>query len=213
MIVIGWALPFQGRWLIARHWATVNLWLLNVLCDLNYIVEGHENIPDTCHVSMWKHSSTWETIAQALILPPQSWVLKRELLWIPIVGWALRLMEPIAINRSAGRSAVNQVLRQGQRRLSTGRWVVIFPEGTRTAVGEPRKYGISGALLAIQAGVSIVPIAHTAGYYWPRRGWLKRPGTVRVVIGKPIPTAGRDAREVTAQVQAWIEDTIVNSVT
>ncbi len=208
VLVTGWALPFNGRWAIARSWAGLNLWLLKVLCNLDYVVKGREHIPQGSQVAMWKHSSTWETIAQALIFPEQAWVLKRELLWIPVVGWALRLMQPIAIDRSAGSSAVKQVIAQGQHRLKSGRWVVIFPEGTRTAVGEARKYGISGALLAIEAGVSIVPVAHTAGYFWPRRGWLKRPGTIQVIIGAPIATAGRDARDVTSEVQAWIEQAI-----
>jgi 1-acyl-sn-glycerol-3-phosphate acyltransferase len=208
ILMCGWALPFSGRWAIARHWSIFNLWLLKTLCGLRYEVEGREHLPMGNHVSLWKHSSTWETIAQASILPAQAWVLKRELLWIPIVGWALRLMQPIAINRSAGSAAVKQVIAQGKTRLSGGRWVVVFPEGTRTAVGELRKYGISGALLAIEAGVSIIPVAHTAGYFWPRRGWLKRPGVIKVVIGPPIQTTGRDAREVTAEVQAWIDRTI-----
>lgn len=208
ILLCSWALPISGRWAIVRNWSEVNLWLLNALCKLSYVVEGSEHLPKGQHVSMWKHASTWETIAQASILPAQAWVLKRELLWIPIVGWALRLLQPIAINRSAGSAAVKQVINQGKARLSDGRWVVIFPEGTRTAVGEQRKYGISGALLAIEAGTSIIPVAHTAGYFWPRRGWLKRPGIIKVVIGRPIQTAGRDAREVTDEIKNWIESTI-----
>jgi 1-acyl-sn-glycerol-3-phosphate acyltransferase len=208
VLTISWALPFKGRWAIARSWARLNLWFLKALCGLDFAVQGRENIPQGFHVAMWKHSSTWETIAQALVFPEQAWVLKRELLWIPVVGWALRLMQPIAIDRSAGSGAVRQVVAQGRQRLQQGRWVVIFPEGTRTGVGENRKYGISGALLAIEAGVSIVPVAHTAGYFWPRRGWLKKPGTIRVVIGKAIASQGRDARELTAEIQAWMETTI-----
>lgn len=205
VLLFCWALPFAGRWAIARSWAGFNLWLLKVLCDLDFVVEGREHIPAGCHVAMWKHSSTWETIAQAAVLPQQVWVLKRELLLIPVVGWALRLMQPIAIDRASGSGAVRQVIARGKERLRSGRWVVIFPEGTRTALGESKKYGISGALLAVEAGVSILPIAHTAGYFWPRRGWLKKPGCIRVIIGKPIATEGRDARELTAEVQAWIE--------
>lgn len=209
VLAIAWALPFSARWAIARSWAGLNLWLLKILCGLDFVVEGRDNIPAGVHVSMWKHASTWETIAQALIMPEQSWVLKRELMWIPIVGWALRLMQPIAINRAAGSSAVRQVIAQGKQRLQQARrWIVIFPEGTRAAVGEAKKFGISGAMLAIEAGVSIVPVAHTAGYFWPRRGWLKRPGTIQVVIGKPIIAAGREPRELNAEVQTWMEDTI-----
>jgi 1-acyl-sn-glycerol-3-phosphate acyltransferase len=212
VLAVAWAFPFKFRWAIARSWSNVLMWLLKVLCGLDYIVEGRENIPPGSHVAMWKHSSTWETIAQAAVFPEQGWVLKRELLLIPIVGWALRLMQPIAIDRSAGSSAVRQVIAQGKQRLKAGRWIVIFPEGTRAAVGEVKKYGVSGAILAIEAGVCVVPVAHTAGYYWPRRGWLKRPGTIRVIIGKPIATRGREPRELNAEVQAWIEQTISDAV-
>ena len=110
------------------------------------------------------------------IFPPQSWVLKRELMWIPLVGWAVHCLKPIAINRKAGAAAVTQVVEQGTQRLREGMWILIFPEGTRVAVGETRKYGVSGALLASRAGCKIIPVAHNAGYYWPRRGWLKKPG-------------------------------------
>jgi len=212
VLAVGWAMPFNNRWWFARTWAALNMWLLKVLCGLDYVVEGRENLPPGSHVAMWKHSSTWETIAQAAICPAQCWVLKHELLFIPVVGWALRLMQPIAIDRAAGSSAVRQVIAQGKARLASGRWIVIFPEGTRAAVGEVKKYGVSGAILAIEAGVSIVPVAHTAGYFWPRRGWMKKPGTIRVVIGKPIPTQGREPRELNAEVQAWIEQTISNEV-
>ncbi|MGD9841999.1 MAG: lysophospholipid acyltransferase family protein [Steroidobacteraceae bacterium] len=212
MLAVGWALPFSARWAIARNWAGLNLWMLKVLCNLDYEVEGRDTMPQGSHVAMVKHASTWETIAQALLFPEQAWVMKRELLRIPVVGWALHLMQPIAIDRSAGSSAVKQVIAQGKAFLQKGRWVVILPEGTRTGVGEQRKYGISGTLLAIEAGVSIVPVAHTAGYFWPRRGWLKRPGTIRVIIGKPIATTGRDARAVNAELQTWIEQTIANNV-
>ncbi len=137
-----------------------------------------------------------ETIAQAAVFPPQAWVLKRELMWIPLVGWAVKCLKPIAINRKAGAAAVTQVVEQGKARLQEGLWVLIFPEGTRVAVGETRKYGVSGSLLASRAGCKIIPVAHNAGYFWPRRGWVKKPGTIRVVIGPPIDAAGRDAREL-----------------
>jgi len=136
------------------------------------------------------------------------WVFKRELLMIPIVGWALRLMRPIAINRSGGGNALRQVVAQGKERIASGCWVVIFPEGTRMKVGETRRYGLSGAVLASEASLKIVPIAHTAGYFWPRRGWLKKPGVIRVVIGKPIDAAGREPLDINNEIQSWIEKTV-----
>jgi 1-acyl-sn-glycerol-3-phosphate acyltransferase len=132
-------------------------------------------------------------------------VLKRELMWIPFVGWGLWLLRSIAVNRGAGGSAVKGVLEQGRQRLAEGKWIVIFPEGTRMPPGETRRYGVSGALLAAENDRMIVPVAHDAGYYWPRRGLIKRAGTIRVVIGPPIRAAGRDPRDVNAEAQQWIE--------
>jgi 1-acyl-sn-glycerol-3-phosphate acyltransferase len=159
-----------------------------------------------------KHSSAWETLAQMQILPIQTWVMKRELMWVPFLGWALLLLKPIAIDRRGGATAVQQVLDQGQRRLAEGLWVVIFPEGTRMPVGQTRRYGMSGALLAGAAGLPVVPVAHNAGIYWPRRGWLKRAGTIRVVIGPPISAAGKDPRVVNAQAQQWIEGKVAELI-
>lgn len=204
VLAFGW-LPSHKLYVIARSWARTQLWLLDKVCGLKYAVVGRENIPAGANVSMWKHSSAWETIAQASIFPPQSWVLKRELMWIPLVGWAVRCLKPIAINRKAGATAVGQVIEQGTQRLAEGLWILVFPEGTRVAAGETRKYGVSGALLASRAGCKIIPVAHNAGYFWPRRGWVKKPGTIRVSIGPAIEAAGRDPRELNEEVRAWIE--------
>ena len=191
---------------MSRNWARTHLWLLRVICRLDYVVEGLENVPrEGAHISMWKHSSTWETIVQMLVLPPQSWVLKREIMWIPLIGWATYFLKPIAINRSAGHRAVQQVIDQGTQRLAQGLWILIFPEGTRVLPGQTRKYGMSGALLGSRTGAKLVPVAHNAGDFWQRRGLLKKPGTIRVVIGPPIETLGRDPRELNAETQAWIE--------
>ena len=208
VVLLGW-LPSHKLYAVARSWSLTHLWLLDKLCGLKYRVEGRENIPPGAHVSMWKHSSAWETIAQASLFPPQSWVLKRELMWIPLVGWAVRCLKPIAINRKAGATAVTQVVEQGMQRLADGLWILVFPEGTRVAVGESRRYGVSGALLASRAGCKIVPVVHNAGYFWPRRGWVKKPGVVQVVIGPPIDAAGRDPRELNEEVRAWIESRLV----
>jgi len=208
IVLFGW-LPFRALYHFARGWARTNLGLATFFCGLDWVVIGGENIPrEGAHVSMWKHTSTWETMAQMVVFPPQAWVMKREILWIPLVGWACWMLNCIAIDRGAGHRAVNQVLDQGRDRLAAGTWVLVFPEGTRMAPGETRKYGVSGALLASQAGVKLVPVAHNAGDYWPRRGLLKKPGLVRVVIGPAIEAAGRDARELNAEVQAWIEGTM-----
>jgi len=135
-------------------------------------------------------------------------VLKRELLWIPLFGWALALLRPIAIDRVAGRVAIEQVIEQGRERLQSGIWVVVFPEGTRVAPGTRRRYGIGGAALAAAGGYPVVPVAHNAGSFWPRRGFLKRPGMIRVVIGPVIDPRGKTAEDIRRQAEEWIENTM-----
>lgn len=196
--------PYAG----AVQWAAAALFMLRWLCRLDYVVEGREHLPIGASVVLMKHSSAWETLAQLLIFPPQTWVLKRELTWIPVLGWVLLALRAIAIDRKGGRAAVQQVLDQGQARLAEGLWVVIFPEGTRVAPGETRRYGMGGALLAQAVGRAVVPVAHNSGDFWPRRSWLKRRGTIRVVIGPPIETRGVDPRVVNERTQRWIEETV-----
>jgi 1-acyl-sn-glycerol-3-phosphate acyltransferase len=203
--IVGGFLPFRICSMLARGWAKPLLVALRVICRLDYRIEGAENLPAGNHIALLKHSSSWETFAQVVLLPDQVWVLKRELTWVPFLGWAVRFMRAIAVDRGAGHTAVRSVLVQGKSRLADGSWVVIFPEGTRMAPGQTRRYGISGALLAAENNRFIVPVAHDAGYYWPRRGLYKRPGTIRVVIGPPIVAAGRDARDVNTEAQNWIE--------
>jgi len=190
---------------VAVAWAGFVDWMCRKLCGLSFAVEGRENLPRESAIVMMKHSSSYETIMQMLLFPPQCWVLKRELIWSPFLGWGLASLQPIAINRSAGRSAVSQVVQQGMERLARGRWVIIFPEGTRMPPGETRRYGVSGTLLAQESGRLLVPVAHNAGDLWPKRGWRKRRGTVRFCIGTPVDPRGRDVREVNEEIQAWIE--------
>lgn len=207
LMCIGW-MPIRKRQALAKTWGQMSLWFLAKLCGLDHQVTGAENLPAGAHIAMCKHSSAWETIAQVVFLPPQAWVLKQEIMWIPIVGWAINLLRPIAINRSASLSAVNKIVTQGKERLASGAWVVIFPEGTRVSAGETRKYGLSGALLASRAGCKVIPVAHNAGFFWPRRGWLKKPGTIQVMIGPAIDAKDCDPREINIQVQTWIEATL-----
>ena len=206
-VIVAWALPWRARFALAQFWGHTLLALLKLICGLGYRVEGLENLPrdgKACVVLM-KHSSSWETFAQTVLVPPQAWVLKRELTWIPFVGWGIKLLHGIAIDRGAGGRAVRQLIDQGSARLAEGTWVLVFPEGTRMPPGETRRYGVGGAALASEAGERVVPVAHDSGWFWPRRGWLKKPGTIRVVIGPPIEAAGRDPREINAEAQAFIE--------
>ena len=204
-MTLGFWLPYRAQFSIARTWARILFWMLEFLCGLKYVVEGRERIPPGNHIVMSNHSSAWETVAQFLIFPPQVWVLKRELLWIPFVGWGLKLLRPIAINRGEGHRAVNQVIDQGKSRLADGLWIIIFPEGTRVVSGETRKFGVSGALLAIASGKSVLPLSHNAGKFWARRGFVKKPGTIRVVIGEPIESLGKQPRVLNEEVKQAIE--------
>jgi 1-acyl-sn-glycerol-3-phosphate acyltransferase len=204
MALCFWA-PYRTQFAIARAWARMVFWLLDKLCGLRFTVEGRERIPAGNHIVMSNHTSAWETIAQFLIFPPQVWVLKRELLWIPLIGWGLKLLRPISINRHAGHRAVNQVIDQGKQRLSDGLWIIIFPEGTRVVAGEKRKYGVSGALLATETGKFVVPLSHNASDFWVRRGIVKKAGTIQVVIGEPISSTGKDPRDLNEEVRRSIE--------
>lgn len=198
-------LPRHARYRFISGWAAIMLWLLRRLCGVRWSVEGREHLPSQPAVILSKHQSAWETLAFQAIFPPQVHVLKRELLWIPFFGWGLALMSPIAIDRARGLAALRQIARKGKQRLEQGFWVVIFPEGTRVAPGEKRKYQLGGAWLAVHAGAPVVPVAHNAGRAWPRNSFLKHSARITVRIGPPIPSAGRDPNEVNAQAEAWIE--------
>jgi 1-acyl-sn-glycerol-3-phosphate acyltransferase len=203
-------LPWKGRFWMAGVMTHVVFFALKWLCGLTFTVEGRENLPPGNHVIFMKHSSTWETYGIMILFPPLVWVMKREILWIPFVGWGCLLARCIAIDRKAGATAVNQVLVQGKSRLERlGAWILVFPEGTRMAAGETRRYGSSGTLLAAQEHRKIVPVAHNAGYFWPRRGVRKRRGVIRVIIGPAIEAAGRDVRAVNEEIQTWIETHVV----
>lgn len=200
-----WA-PSSVPWAITVGWCRLGVWLGRVILGHDTVVEGLENIPDEPSVIMIKHTSTLETYWQVTVFPRTTWVVKREAMYIPVVGWAMKLvLDPIFINRKVGRSAVKQVISQGKQRLQDGIWVTIFPEGTRMPPGETRRYGVSGAALARDAGCKIVPIAHNAGDFWPRRGIVKRPGKIRFVIGPPIDASSQEPKETNLIVQNWIE--------
>jgi 1-acyl-sn-glycerol-3-phosphate acyltransferase len=198
-------LPRHARYRVISGWSKVMLWFLRVLCGIRWRIEGREHLPRRPAVILSKHQSAWETLAFQSIFPPQAHVLKRELLWIPFFGWGLALMSPIAIDRARGTAALRQIARKGKERLAQGFWVVVFPEGTRVAPGEKRKYQLGGAWLAARAAAPVVPVAHNAGRVWPRNSFLKYPGRITVRIGPPIEPAGRDPKAINAEAEAWIE--------
>ena len=190
---------------IARNYAACILYLARWCCGIRWEVRGWENVPAGPAIIMAKHQSAWETVFMNSQFPDQCWIIKKELVWLPFVGWGLMGIRCIAIDRSSGHSAVEQIVEQGTRRLAQGMWVSVFPEGTRIPVGKRGRYGVGGAVLATRTGAPIVPIAHNAGEYWGRYAFRKHAGTVQVVIGKPIATTGRTPSEVSSEVEEWIE--------
>lgn len=198
--------PPLARYRVITLWSRLIIRSAQAVCGIRYRVLGAERIPRRPFIVLSKHQSAWETLAFQIIFPPQVWVVKRELLWLPLFGWGLAMLSPIAIDRGSGPRALRQMLEQGRDRLARGFCIVIFPEGTRVAPGERRRYQPGGAWLAAATGAPIVPVAHNAGRVWPRNAFLKRPGTVTVRIGPSIDPAGRDADTLNAMAEQWIEE-------
>ena len=205
-LLVALLMPQLSRNRFLTGWPRAIIWWQKVVCGLRYEVIGRENIPERNGVLLSKHQSAWETFALQLVFPPQTWVLKRILMWIPIFGWALAAADSIAIDRKGGTKALKQVIEKGTQRLKKGLWVVIFPEGTRTPPGQSGKYNPGGAMLAVRSGYPVVPVAHNAGSYWPRSGWPIKPGVITMVIGQVIKTEGLKPAEVNELATTWIED-------
>lgn len=200
-------LPYGLRYRVITQWTRWVLRWLERCCALRYRVLGRERLPAGPAIILCKHQSAWETLALQELVTPQTWVLKRELLRIPLLGWGLSALEPIAIDRGAGATAMQQVVDQGRARLQAGRWVVVFPEGTRVAPGQRRRYRMGGAVLAARTGYPVVPVAHNAGSFWPRNSLAKRAGIIDLVVGPAIEPAGREAAAIMAEAEHWIETT------
>lgn len=211
MLLCCW-LPRVPLYRIAAHWCRLNLAGARWICGIRHRAIGLENIPtgpDTPgHIVIAKHSSTWETLALTLYFPPLAYVAKKELLALPFFGWGFALASPITIDRRAGTDAMQQIATQGAARFAQGFWIVIYPEGTRIRAGTRSKYKTGGARLAIQLGAPLVPVAHNAGWLWPKGTLGKRPGTVTISFGPPISPHGMDAQALTAAVERWIEDEV-----
>lgn len=197
--------PLRSRYRLLNLYNHFIVAWFRLACGVRYEIRGREQLPRGPCVILANHQCEWETVFLQLLKPPVCTVLKKELLNIPIFGWALRLLHPIALDRSRPARAMKQVLTQGQRRLEEGLSVLIFPEGTRVAPGHRRRYSKSGTVIACRAGVPVVPVAHNAGERWPGRHWVKKPGTLRLVVGEPIATDGRTPEAVLEEVEAWIE--------
>jgi len=206
------AFPFlspENRYKFIGIWNQVVIWLLWHLCGIRYEIRGMEYmraVLDKPVVILSKHQSAYETIAYIALLPKQlCFVFKRELLWIPFFGWALALLKMIHINRANKQSAALSVASQGRKRLGEGKWIMLFPEGTRTPRGSTKPYRKGGARLASATGALVIPVAHNAGNFWPKNSFLKRPGTVIFSIGPAILSEGKSGEELQQEVEGWIE--------
>jgi 1-acyl-sn-glycerol-3-phosphate acyltransferase len=204
IICVAW-LPRIARWKVVAGWPRLAAWLAIHLLGIRYEVRGRENIPAEPVVILSKHSSAWETLAYSEIFPPHVYVMKRELMWIPFLGWGLALFSPIFINRADRKNAMRLTVELGKARLAQGFSIMVYPEGTRIAVGKRGKYKLGGARIAVQTGARVLPVAHNAGLLWPRNSFLKHPGKVTVVIGEPIDSAGQTPEALTRKVEDWIE--------
>jgi 1-acyl-sn-glycerol-3-phosphate acyltransferase len=210
LVLLSFWLPPLPRFRFITGWCWLNLVAARWICGIRHRVLGAQNIPprNRPHIVASKHSSTWETLALNFLFPPLAFVAKKELLSIPFFGWAFTLASPITIDRRAGRDAMQQIAEQGRERLAQGFWIVVYPEGTRIRAGTRAHYKTGGARLAVALGIPIVPVAHNAGYLWPKGVLGKRAGTVTVSIGPPIPIEGKDMQRLTNEVESWIENEV-----
>ena len=209
VLLLFW-LPRLSRFRFIIGWCWLMLFGARWICGIRHRIIGVENIPPRAspHIVMSKHSSTWETLELNFLFPPLAFVAKKELLSIPFFGWAFSLASPITIDRKAGKDAMQQIAEQGRERLAQGFWIVVYPEGTRIRAGTRAHYKTGGARLALALGIPVVPVAHNAGYLWPKGVLGKRPGTVTVSIGKPIRPDETDMQHLINKVEKWIEDEV-----
>lgn len=199
-----WPFSFKVRYRYMTLWGKFTLWWLKVTCGIRYEVQGREHIDfERNGLIFARHESAWETIALQSIFPPQVYVLKKELLHIPFFGWGMALLHPIALDRKAGRKALQKLVAEGLKRLQAGLWVVIFPEGTRMPPGVLGEIKIGGPMLAAKADVPSYLVAHNAGEMWPKNSFLKYPGTIRVVISEPFNFYGLPPKQIAEQMKAW----------
>jgi len=207
LLTLLWSpLPLVWRYRLTVGWPRAMVYACRWICGIDWTLKDWNKLPQGPAIIMPKHQSTWETFFLISHMPRELvFVHKRELLWVPFFGWGLGLLDMIRIDRRKGTDAFEQVLSQGTRKLAEGRWIIVFPEGTRVAPGLRGRYKTGGARLALRTGAPIVPIALNSGYCWPKASWIKRPGRITVSVGDPIPVEGRSPDELTLALERWIE--------
>jgi len=199
-------LPYNWRYFLTGLWNRFVIGSLRMVCGVRYKIKGMENLPDAPAILLAKHQSAWETIFLYYAMPrPLVFVFKKELLYIPFFGWGIALLRMIPIDRKNIKDAFADVIRHGKQRLASGKWIIMFPEGTRTPAGSQGKYKAGGTRLAIETKAVVVPIALNSGECWPKNSFIKKPGLITVSVGKPISPEGKTAGELMQQVENWIE--------
>ncbi|SFV76134.1 1-acyl-sn-glycerol-3-phosphate acyltransferase [hydrothermal vent metagenome] len=198
-------IPLKARYAILSKWSFFCMWWLRITLNIKFNVIGKENIPNTACVIISNHQSTWETLAFQQIFPHQTWVLKQELLQIPVFGWGLLLLKPIIIDRGEKLKALKKIIKQGADRLKEGIFVVVYPEGTRQPYGQLGEYQNGAIAISKKTGCDILPVFHNAGKLWPKGSFVKHPGIISVVIGEPISVQGKSATELTKEIKDWTQ--------
>jgi len=189
---------------LGRQWGRTSLWLLDKICGLKHEARGLENIPEGAVIVAAKHQSTWDTFTLPIYFRDFSYILKRELLFLPLFGWCLMAAEQIAIDRAKGRKVMPQLVAKAKTLFSENRQLFIFPEGTRRPAGAPPAYKFGVAMIYQATDVPVLPVALNVGLFWPRRGFLIRPG-VAVIEFLPVIGPGLDTRVFFAELQAQLE--------
>ena len=205
LVLLCFPLPHRARRLSVEPWVRFATWLIKHVLGIGYELRGRENIPASPAVILCKHQSAWETVVLQEVFPLVLFVWKKELKQLPFFGWALAVIPMISVDRAAGKDALKQLVDQGRERLAQGYSVIIFPEGTRAAPGQKRRYKVGGAHLGVEAGAPVLPVALNSGEFWGRNAFFKRSGRVIVSIGPAIDPSGLAADEVNARAEAWIE--------
>ena len=189
-----YALPRRTFMTIAKSWGHTSVWLMRVVVGIRVAYRGLEKIPPGALLVASKHQSVWETFALLPLFDDPAYIFKRELMWIPIFGWYAWKSRMIPVDRGARGGAVAGMIERALAELARGRQIIIFSEGTRTAPGAPPAYKQGTAHLYAATGVACLPIALNSGLFWPRRKFMRHPGTIVLEVLDPIPPGlGKDA--------------------
>tara|TARA_B100001559_G_scaffold12895_1_gene11228 strand:+ start:2327 stop:3025 length:699 start_codon:yes stop_codon:yes gene_type:complete len=202
--LIGPFIDLDKRLKLFSLWPRFTNWFLNLTCGIKVNVIGKENLPSRPCVIVSNHQGQWETFSMQYLFHPLCTLLKRELLFIPLWGWAMKMLHPIGINRDKPKQAILQTLEEGSERLKRGMFVLLFPEGTRVKAGRVGKYARSGFELAKRNNVKVLPLCHNSGDCWPAHKFIKKSGTINLHIGKPFYV--EDSKESAEDVRQWVEE-------